>query len=193
MCIYKQPDDAGQIPIAITRDLSVDFLSSNNLLNTTSAKNGNENILTIIEHGSDLLGHLLVITLGVLGEIQIVLGLTRFEKEGDLAVISDVQELKLDSGNVRDLKIVRGGAAVLILLTREDVDTSDVGLGVTVLSSLGGGNINNLAWLVLNHNEPALSDRTSLHRVGVRRTGIGTLESRLLVVTGHRKYWDYKE
>ena len=39
-------------------------------------------------------------------------------------------------------------------------------LGVTVLSSLGGGHVDDLAWATLDDNEAVLSQGGTLHRVG---------------------------
>jgi hypothetical protein len=42
-------------------------------------------------------------------------------------------------------------------LSSEDIDGDKMDFGVTVLASLGGGHINDLAWTVLDHDEAVLA------------------------------------
>lgn len=74
-----------------------------------------------------------------------------------------------------------GGAKLLKLLASEDIDGNQVDLGVTVLASLGGGHVDNLARAVLNADEATLSEGGTLHGVGQRRTGIGRVEGVLML------------
>ena len=67
------------------------------------------------------------------------------------------------------------------LLAGEDVDSSQVNLGVTVLASLGGGHVDDLAGAALDDNEAVLSQGGTLHRVGDRGAGIGRLEGVLML------------
>lgn len=69
-----------------------------------------------------------------------------------------------------------GGAKLLKLLAGEDVDGNQVDLGVTVLASLGGGHIHNLARSVLDADEAVLakgraetSQMESMPAVGPRK------------------------
>jgi len=62
-------------------------------------------------------------------------------------------------------------------------------LGVTVLSSLGGRHVNDLAWAALDDNEAVLSQGGTLHRVGGRGTCIGGLKGVLMLrVVRHDEY-----
>ena len=45
-----------------------------------------------------------------------------------------------------------GGNHILEFLAGEDVDSGEIAFGVTVLSSLGDGDVKNLAGLSLDHN-----------------------------------------
>ena len=69
-----------------------------------------------------------------------------------------------------------GGAEILELLASEDVDGDQVDLGVTVLTSLGGRHVNNLAWSALDHNVAVLAESRTLHGESGRGAGVGTLE-----------------
>lgn len=54
-------------------------------------------------------------------------------------------------------------------------------LGVTVLASLRGGHVDDLARAVLDHNETVLSQGRALHWVSGRGAGIGGLEGVLML------------
>jgi hypothetical protein len=77
---------------------------------------------------------------------------------------------------------VSGWTQIFELLASEDVNGDKMDLGVTVLSSLGGGHFDNLAWTVLDHNETVLAQSGTLHRIGGRRTSVGALEGVLLML-----------
>lgn len=62
------------------------------------------------------------------------------------------------------------------LLAGEDIDGDEMDLGVTVLTSLGGGHINDLARAVLDANEAVLSQGRTLHGVSGRGASVGGLE-----------------
>lgn len=85
-------------------------------------------------------------------------------------------ELVLATQDVGDVHVVGGGAKLLKLLAGEDVDGDQVDLGVTVLASLGGGHVDDLARAVLDDDETVLSEGRTLHGVGQRRAGIGGVE-----------------
>ena len=69
-----------------------------------------------------------------------------------------------------------GWREIFELLASEDIESSDVDLGVTVLAGLRGGHIDNLAGAALDDDETVLSQGRTLHRIGGRGTGIGALE-----------------
>ena len=73
------------------------------------------------------------------------------------------------------------GAKLFELLGGEDVDGDQVNLGVTVLASLGGGHLDDLARAVLDDDEAVLPQSRALHGVGLRSTGIGALEGVLML------------
>lgn len=69
-----------------------------------------------------------------------------------------------------------GGAEILELLASEDIDGNQVNLGVTVLASLGGGHVDDLARAVLDADEAVLSEGRALHGERQRRTGVSRVE-----------------
>ena len=75
-----------------------------------------------------------------------------------------------------------GGGQIFQLLAGEDVDGSQVDLGVTVLASLGGGHVDNLAWATFDDNMTVLSQGGTLHREGGRGAGIGRLKGMLMLL-----------
>ena len=76
----------------------------------------------------------------------------------------------------------RGGRAKFFkLLAGEDIDGNKMDLCVTVLASLGGRHIDDLAGAVLDHNEAVLPQGRALHGEGGRGAGIGGLEGVLML------------
>jgi len=51
---------------------------------------------------------------------------------------------------------------LLVLLGGEDINASEVNLGVTVLAGLGGGHVHDLAGLILEDNVHTLAEGRSL-------------------------------
>lgn len=74
-----------------------------------------------------------------------------------------------------------GGRQILELLAGEDIDGDQVDLGVTVLASLGGRHVDDLAGAALDHDVTVLAQSRALHGVGGRRTGVGGLEGHLML------------
>lgn len=74
-----------------------------------------------------------------------------------------------------------GGGEILKLLSGEDIGGDKVNLGVTVLSGLGGGHVNDLAGTVLDHNVAVLAQSRALHGVGERSSGISRVESDIVL------------
>lgn len=74
-----------------------------------------------------------------------------------------------------------GRAEFLKLLAGEDVNGDQVDLGVTVLASLGGGHVDNLAGAVLDDDETVLPQGRALHGVSGGRTGVDRLEGVLML------------
>lgn len=136
-----------------------------------------------------------------LGKLDIVLSGTIVGHEGQEAIVSDVElvrtltsfpmptriyassyQLIFTTADVRDLHVVGGWGEILHLLASENVESDQVDLGVTVLPSLGGGHLDDLAWAALDDNEAVLSQGGTLHGIGGRGTGIGRLEGVLMLM-----------
>ncbi len=134
-----------------------------------------------------------------LWHLDIILGVTAFGHEGEEAVVSDVElrslsgpgrllflergsyKLVFATSDVGDLHVVGGWGQIFELLVGEDVESSKMDLCVTVFASLGGGHFDDLAGTTLDDNEAVLSQGGTLHRVGSRGTGIGTLKGVLML------------
>lgn len=132
----------------------------------------------LIEHLLDSLTNL------TLGELDVVLGVTGLVHEGEETVVGDIEELVFTTGDVGNVHVVGGGRKIFQLLAGEDIEGNDVNLGVTVLASLGGRHINDLAGTTLDDNVTVLSQSGALHGVGRRRTSVGGLEGLMLVSHG---------
>jgi hypothetical protein len=68
------------------------------------------------------------------------------------------------------------GREILELLASEDINGDQVDLGVTVLASLGGRHVDDLARTTLDDNVSVLAKSRALHRVGQRSPRAGGLE-----------------
>lgn len=90
-------------------------------------------------------------------------------------------QLVLLPGDVGDVHVVGGGRQILKLFASEDIDGDDVDLGVTVLASLRGGHLDDLAGTALNDDVTVLPQGRALHGVGGRRAGIGRLEGNVVL------------
>lgn len=151
-------------------------------------------VLAILsEHLVDLVTDLTV------WDLDVVLGGAVLRHEGEETVVSNVElnelsavfprnpsicltyELVLATGDVWNLHVVGGWRQILELLAGEDVNGDKVDLGVTVLASLGGGHLDDLAWALLDDDETVLPQSRTLHWVGERSTGIGALEGVLML------------
>jgi hypothetical protein len=76
---------------------------------------------------------------------------------------------------------VGGWREIFQLLAREDVECDQVNLCVAVLSSLGGGHVDNLAGTAFDDDEAVLSQGRALHGVGKGGASIGGLKGVLML------------
>lgn len=83
--------------------------------------------------------------------------------------------------DIGDVHVVGRWAKLFEFLAGEDIDGDEMDFGVTVLASLGGGHVDNLARTVLDANEPVLSQGRTLHGVGSRGACIGGVEGVLML------------
>ena len=136
--------------------------------------------------------------------LDIILGGTVVRHKGQETIVSDVKlshdisiwtdlkcrfvicsyQLIFTTNDVGDLHVVGGWGQILQLLAGENVEGSQVNLSVTVLASLGGGHIDDLAWATLDDNESVLSQGGTLHREGGRGACIDGLEGVLMLKRG---------
>jgi hypothetical protein len=87
-----------------------------------------------LEGSLDLSGEVI----GVSRQGHVLAHATVLRHEGGEAILGDVDEGVLDTGHDGDVSSVGPGDDVLVLLAGEDINGSEVTLGVSVLSSLGG-------------------------------------------------------
>ena len=79
-----------------------------------------------------------------------------------------------------------GGIDFFNLLAGEDINAGEGTLGGSVLSWLGGGDIDNLTWLLLQHNMMTFTDGTGGIWGTMGGTGISGFECVLVVRHGER-------
>lgn len=161
--------------------LAGSLLGLNSSLLTHGSQDNNVGILLIgLEQLDDLVTDLTV------GHLDIILGVTIVVHQGEVAIIGDVEELVLATGDVGDIHVVGGGAEIFELLAGEDVESNQMDLGVTVLASLGGRHVDDLAGAALDDDEAVLPQSRALHGEGGRGTGVGRVEGVLMLrVVGH--------
>jgi hypothetical protein len=90
-------------------------------------------------------------------------------------------QLIFAAGDVGDLHVVGGRRQIFEFLAGEDVDGSNVDLGVTVFASLGGGHFDDLAGTAFDDDETVLPQGGTLHGIGGRGASIGTVEGVLML------------
>ena len=93
--------------------------------------------------------------------------------------IEKTYKLVLAASDVRDVHVVSRGREILVLLASEDVDGDKMNLGVTVLASLGGRHVDDLAGTALDADETVLAQGRALHGEGQRRTGVSRVEGHI--------------
>ena len=156
-----------------------------------------DDLLLILKHALDLVTEIAI------GDLDIVLGVTVILHQRQEVVVGDIQlepdqshvtqtrgalgwnkthELVLLTGDVGDVHVVGGGRQILELLASEDIEGDQVDLGVTVLASLGGGHLDDLARTALDDDVTVLPQSRALHGEGARGTGISRLEGDLVLV-----------
>jgi len=107
-----------------------------------------------------------------IGNLDIVLGLTIIGHQGEETIVRDIEQLVFLAGDVGDIHVVGGWAEFFKLLAGEDIDSDEMDLGVTMLASLRGRHIDDLARAVLDHDEAVLSQGRALHWKSGGRTCI---------------------
>jgi len=158
------------------------LLEGDNLFLVHGLQDRDQQGLTFIESGQQVVGDILVVSGGISRQVEIVLGLTVVEQDGHRSGVTvDIQKLELGTLDVRHIHVVRGRAQVLVLLVGENVDTNNVALGVTVLSRLGHRDFDDLAGVSLEHAVSVLTEGTSLGGVGQGRSGVTGLEGVIFI------------
>lgn len=83
--------------------------------------------------------------------------------------------------NVRNVHVVSRWGKILQLLAGEDVFSNEMNLGVSMLSRLRGGHVDDLARTLLDENVSTLPQGRTLHGEGQRRTRIGRIDGEILL------------
>jgi hypothetical protein len=91
-------------------------------------------------------------------------------------------KLVLTTRDVGDVHVVGGGREIFVLLASEDVESSEMDLGVTVLAGLGGRHVDNLARAALDDDVTVLTQSRALHGEGQRSAGIGRVEGNIMLL-----------
>jgi len=100
------------------------------------------------------------------GQLDVLAGCTLLVHEGQVFFIVDVHARVFGADDVGDGDVVGGGLDHLVLGTVEDIDGHELALGVAVLARLGGTHGNDLARVLLDHEERALAGQRALGGVG---------------------------
>ncbi len=85
------------------------------------------------------------------------------------------------TSDVRDVHVMGRWAEFFKFLAGEDVDSNKMDLGVTMLASLGGRHVDDLAGTVLDHNETVLPQGRALHGEGGRGAGVNAVKSDIVL------------
>lgn len=134
-----------------------------------SRDDGDHEVLAILKVVGDL------VTKFAFRHLDIILRRAIVRHQVEVAVV-DVDELVLTTGHVGHIHVVRRGRDVFVLTAREDVDSDEVDLGVTVLTGLRGRHVDDLAGTALDHDMTVLTQSRALLGVGHRSTGVSGFE-----------------
>ena len=144
------------------------FLEGNDLLDAHGAKQRATKSLALIKRSSQVSGQIIRES----GKLDVIASLSDLIQQRHVVIVSNVQDRVLLADHVGDTGGMSGGDDILILLVVEDVNGGEVTLGMSVLSGLGSGHVNNLGSSALDHDVAALSDLSGLGRVGQGATSI---------------------
>ena len=98
----------------------------------------------------------------------------------------NVDKLVFIAADVGNVHVVGGGRDIFQLFAGENVNSNKVNLGVTMLSSLGSGHINDFARAAFDNNVSVFPKCRALHGEGQRGPSTGLLEGLVvLLVIGH--------
>lgn len=124
------------------------LLVTNNLLNINSRLHSDhDRVFTSIPGFRDFRGK----SLGVGGKVKVRLLVARLVHESEF-VAFNVDNFPLGTVDNGNSGTVGRGNHIFVLFASENVGGGKVALGVTVLSRLGDGNVEDLAGLSLNHH-----------------------------------------
>jgi len=162
--------------------LRTNILESTDLLFSHGRHHCHDKVLSFTESILDLSEKL------VIGrKAQVVLGITGLRKKGNESILRDVDELVVGSDDLRNITIVGGRNDILEFFCGEDINTDKVALSVAVLPRLRGGDLNDLAGALLDHNVAILSNCTGLLRERFGSSGVGLgIEVVIIVRHGER-------
>jgi len=152
------------------------------LLLAHGRNDSHQEILALIEVRLDLLADI------ALRNTDIILGGAVISHQVEETFI-DVDKLIFITEDVRDIHVVGGRRDIFHFFAGEDVDGYKVDFGVTVLTGLRGGHLNDLAGTALDDDVPVLAKGRALHRERCRGPSIGLLKGVLvLLVVGSLLY-----
>ena len=122
----------------------------------------------------------------IIGDVQLRKNRSQLVKLGSFSPLLPINnagvthKLVFLPGDIGNVHVVGGRRHIFVLPVGEDVEGDNVGLGVTMLSSLGGGHFNDLAGTPLDDNVTVLAQSRALHGEGGRRTSVGGFEGLML-------------
>jgi len=156
------------------------LLAVDDFLSAAGLKDSHEHIAVarlevLLNVGSGLIVFVSAATLLKVGQAEVLTAVAiggHQRKVTTILFFADVHDLVIIAEDEGHVDVVGGGAELFLLLAGENVCGNEVALGVAVLASLGGGDIHDLARLSLDHDEAALADLASFHRLGVGGAGI---------------------
>jgi len=118
---------------------TTNFLDGTDLLLSHGRHDRHHNILSLIESKPHLGGETII---G--GKLEIILGATTVSEKAHEAILSDINQLVINTVHMWNITIVGRWNNIFKLLSSEDINSNKVTFGVTVLASFGSRNLNNL-------------------------------------------------
>lgn len=169
-CVFTEETRSRQIILVLSPRLV--GAEGRDALGVHRLGNGHVDVLSFVKRLANVNAELRVGGVLVGGHEVLAVLSSVLVQEGGEAILGDISQQVHVGTDDGGLHVVGRGGNLFVLLASEDVNSSNVGLGVSVLAGLRGGHLDNLAREALQQNDLALLDLTSADRLGLG--GIGS-------------------
>jgi len=134
------------------------FLDGNDLIMSHGAQDSGSARLTTLKESFDFACKII----RIIWQLDILTAIAFIIHESDETIFRNVHQRQLLAHNIRNMGSMGGRNDIFIFLSSEDINCSEITLGVSVLSCLRSRDSSDLAWMFLNAHVSSNSDLTGL-------------------------------